>query len=168
MSTRRCFVSYHHDLDEDYAIALRDWLSGTTVMDYSLKDDISHLTDEGIYQTIRKKMRRCSVTVVLIGESTGSRKWIDWELWASLREYNNATDPLRSFRANGLLGIFLPTVSHDIPDRFRDNIESRFAVSMKWENVERDFYKKIDYAYWKRTHNRYQISNSRIRQLSDY
>lgn len=137
------------------------------VADYSLKDDIGHLTDETIYKKVREKMRSCSVTVVLIGERTGHRKWIDWELWASLRVYNHPTDPYKSFKPNGLLGIFLPTDSHSIPDRFQDNIDSGYAVNMKWENLERDFESKVNLAYWKRTNNDYKIDNSRERQESN-
>jgi MTH538 TIR-like domain (DUF1863) len=137
------------------------------VADYSLKDDISHFTDETIYKKVREKMRTCSVTVVLIGERTGHRKWIDWEIWASLRSYTHPYDPYKSFKPNGLLGIFLPTDSHSIPDRFQDNLNSGFAISMKWKNLERDFESKVNWAYWSRTNIDYKIDNRRDRQESN-
>lgn len=164
---RNCFVSYHHDRDQKYISKLRRVISQMKVADYSLKDDIGHLTDETIYKKVREKMRSCSVTVVLIGERTGHRKWIDWEIWASLRGYTHPTDPYKSFKPNGLLGIFLPTDSYSIPDRFQDNIDSGYAVNMKWENLERDFESKVNLAYWKRTNNDYKIDNSRERQESN-
>lgn len=164
---RNCFVSYHHEMDQKYISKLRRVISQMKVADYSLKDDIGHLTDETIYKKVREKMRSCSVTVVLIGERTGHRKWIDWEIWASLRGYNHPTDPYKSFKPNGLLGIFLPTESHSIPDRFQDNIDSGYAVNMKWKNLERDFESKVNLAYWKRTNNDYKIDNSRERQESN-
>lgn len=164
---RNCFVSYHHERDQKYISKLRRVISQMKVADYSLKDDIGHLTDETIYKKVREKMRSCSVTVVLIGERTGHRKWIDWEIWASLRGYTHPTDPYKSFKPNGLLGIFLPTDSHSIPDRFQDNIDSGYAVNMKWENLERDFESKVNLAYWKRTNNDYKINNSRERQESN-
>jgi len=109
-------------------------------------------------------MRNCSVTIVLVGERTGHRKWIDWEIWASLRGYTHPYDTSRSFKPNGLLAIFLPTESYSIPNRLQDNINSGYAVSMKWENLKRDFESKVNYAYWNRTNVPYKIDNSRERQ----
>ncbi len=164
---RNCFVSYHHDNDQEYVEELRDTISGMRVADYSLKDDISHLKEETIYKKVREKMRTCSVTIVLIGTKTGHRKWIDWEIWSSLRAYNHA-DPLKSFKPNGLLAIYLPVKSHSIPDRLQDNIKSGYAVSMKWENLEKDFESKVNWAYWNRTKVPRKIVNTRKLQESDY
>lgn len=113
-------------------------------------------------------MRNCSVTVVLVGSRTGHRKWIDWEIWASLRGYTHPYDPLKSFKPNGLLAIYLPTDSHSVPDRLADNIKSGYAVSMKWENLERDFESKVNYAYWNRTNVARKIDNGRERMEEDY
>lgn len=165
---RNCFVSYHHERDQKYLSKLRNVISEMKVADYSLKDDIGHLTDETIYKKVRNKMRNCSVTVVLIGELTGHRKWIDWEIWASLRGYTHPYDPLLSFKPNGLLAIFLPGEDHSVPDRLQDNIDSGYAVSMKWKNLENDFESKVNYAYWNRTNNAYKIDNSRERLENDY
>ncbi|HMU46121.1 MAG TPA: TIR domain-containing protein [Chitinophagaceae bacterium] len=165
---RNCFVSYHHDWDQKYIHKLRNKISGMSVADYSLKDDIGHFTEETIYKKVREKMRSCSVTIVLIGERTGHRKWIDWEIWASLRGYTHSYDPLLSFKPNGLLAIYLPTESHSVPPRLQDNIESGYAVSMKWKNLEEDFESKVNYAFWKRTNNLYKINNSRERQERNY
>lgn len=166
--SRNCFVSYHHSRDQEYLSKLRKMIAGMMVSDYSLKDDIGHLTDETIYKKIRGKMRNCSVTIVLIGERTGHRKWIDWEIWASLRGYTHPYDTLKSFKPNGLLGIYLPTSFHSVPDRLQDNIDSGYAVSMKWENLERDFESKVNYAYWNRMNINYKINNSRDRQDDNY
>lgn len=166
--TRNCFVSYHHENDQKYLSKLRKVISGMKVADYSLKDDIGHFTDETIYKKVREKMRNCSVTVVLIGDRTGHRKWIDWEIWASLRAYNHPTDNYKSFKPNGLLAIYLPVEKHSIPERLKDNITSGYAISMKWENLERDFESKVNFAYWNRTNNAYKIINNRKRLDSDY
>ena len=157
---RNFFVSYHHNYDQKYVSALRKIKQGMKVADYSLKEDISEYTDEEIYRVIRNKMRACSVTVVLIGERTGHRKWIDWELWASLRAYRNSRNPKRSFRPKGLVAIYLPTVSHSVPDRLQANIDSGYAVSMRWKNIERDFESKINYAIWKRDNASHEIKNN--------
>ncbi len=165
---RNCFVSYHHERDQHYLKKLRKLISKVMVADYSLKDDIGHLTEETIYKKVREKMRTCSVTIVLVGERTGHRKWIDWEIWASLRGYTHPYDRFKSFKPNGLLAIYLPVESHSIPNRLKDNIESGYAVSMKWENIEKDFESKVNYAHWSRTNVSYKIDNSRERMDEDY
>ncbi len=101
---RNCFISYHHENDEEALLKLRKIVSGQALFDDSLKEDISEYSDDTIYQYIRDKMRRSYVTIVLIGERTGDRMWIDWELWASLRRYTHPYDYRRSFYPNGLLG----------------------------------------------------------------
>lgn len=166
--SRNCFISYHHNNDQRYINKLRKVVKSMKVSDYSLKDDIGHLTDETIYKKVRSKMRTCSVTVVLIGSRTGHRKWIDWEIWASLRGYQHPFDTKKSFKPNGLLVIYLPGENHSIPDRLNDNIKSGYAVSMKWKNLERDFESKVNYAYWKRNNAASKIRNSRKRQEQNY
>jgi hypothetical protein len=39
---------------------------------------------------------------------------------------------------------------------------------MKWENLERDFESKVNYAYWNRTTVPRKIDNSRERMKDDY
>ncbi len=113
---RNCFVSYHHERDQHYVRKLRKL---------------------AIFQTIRYirkfaiRPRACSVTVVLIVERTGHINWIDWEIWASLRAYNHPLDPMKSFKPNGLLAIFLPVESHSVPNGLQDNIDSGYAVSFE-------------------------------------
>nr|WP_282597825.1 TIR domain-containing protein [Croceivirga thetidis] len=153
-------MSYHHNYDRKYVRALRKAKRGMRVADYSLKKDISNYTDQEIYKVIRNKMRSCSVTIVLIGERTGHRKWIDWELWASLRGYKNSKDPRRSFRPKGLLAIYLPVKYHSVPERLQANIDSGYAVSMNWRNLERDLESKINYAVWKRDNASHEIDNT--------
>ncbi|SEE18432.1 MTH538 TIR-like domain [Tenacibaculum sp. MAR_2010_89] len=157
---RNYFLSYHHEYDQGYVKILRSSKEGMRIADYSLKENISSLTDEKIYQIIREKMRSCSVTIILIGEMTGHRKWIDWEIWASLRGYKNNKNPLKSFKPKGLLAIYLPTKSHSIPERLQQNIDSGYAVSMNWRNIERDLESKINYAIWKRDNTTHKIKNT--------
>ncbi len=136
--TRNCFISYHHNNDQGYLSKLRKVVKSMKVSDYSLKNNIGHLTDETIYKKVRSKMRTCSVTVILIGTRTGHRKWIDWEIWASLRGYQHPFDSKKSFKPNGLLAIYLPGENHSVPIRLYDNIKSGYAVSMKWKNLDKD------------------------------
>jgi hypothetical protein len=165
---RNCFVSYHHDYDQEFLYELRRIKEGMKISDHSMKDDIGHLSDETIYKKIREKMRNCSVTIVLIGSKTGHRKWIDWEIWASLRGYSHPTDPKKSFRPNALLAIYLPGSEHSVPDRLQDNIDSGYVVSMRWRNLKRDFESKVNYAIWKRDNEFRSINNSRPKVDRNY
>lgn len=165
---KNCFLSYHHENDEHYVDELRKLCVGNYLIDYSLKYDISHLTDDTIYKKIRDKLRRSSVTIILIGERTGDRLWIDREIWASLRGYDHPYDWTRSFKPNGLLGIYLPEHTLCVPDRLQDNIDSGYAVTMKWRNVERDLEKKVELAAFNRSTKRHLIRNERVRMDDNY
>lgn len=165
---RNCFISYHHENDEEKLLDFRRVFSGQGLFDYSLKEDMSDFTDETIYQYIRNKMRRSSVTIILIGEQTGDRMWIDWELWASLRRYTHPYDYRRSFLPNGLLGIYLPVENHCIPDRLQDNIDSGYAVTMKWRNIKRDLAVNVEQAFINRETKAKKIDNSRNKLIDNY
>lgn len=69
-----------------------------------------------------------TITLVLIGACTHSRRFVDWEIKASLRQ-----GP--SYTPNGLLGILLPSAggSAHLPPRFADN----------WNRDERDCYARF-------------------------
>ena len=98
------------------------------------------MTDDKILAEIRQNhLKDSTVTIVLIGSETANRKWIDWEIYASLRPYSSRS-------RNGLLGIYLPTAD-ETPARLQDNIDSGYAVTMKWENISWQLRSKIDEAY---------------------
>ena len=72
-----------------------------------------------------------TVTVVLIGDETGGRAWIDWEIYHSLRE-RQGTLARPGVTRNGLLGIRLPyAFSHWVPDRLQKNVPS-MGVIIDW------------------------------------
>lgn len=56
-----------------------------------------------------------TVTIVLIGQCTHSRRYVDWEIKSSLRR--------GSYTPNGLLGIVLPSQGNSahLPPRFAEN-----------------------------------------------
>jgi hypothetical protein len=163
---RNCFISYHHDRDQEYLEELRQY-KRKGAFDYSLKEDISDFTNDTIYKHVRKKMYRCSVTIVLIGNRTGHRKWIDWELWASLRPYSHPWDSSKNFIPNGLVGVYLPVYNHSVPDRLQDNIDSTFAVTLDWDDIEDELENAIEEAYLKRVNRSYLIDNSRERMIKN-
>ena len=86
---------------------------------------------------------------------TANRKWVDWEIYASLRPYGERS-------RNGLLGIYLPTAG-ETPARLQDNIDSGYAVTMKWENISWQLESKIEEAYNNRNKSDL-VRNSRKRR----
>ncbi|EES50766.1 TIR domain-containing protein [Clostridium botulinum] len=137
----KVFVSYHHANDQSRANHLRDtYGSDNTLIDRSLADSYDNKTDDEILALIRKNhLKDSTVTIVLIGSETSKRKWVDWEIYSSLRPYGDRS-------RNGLLGIYLPTAG-DTPARLQDNIDSGYAVTMKWENISWQLSSKIDEAF---------------------
>lgn len=154
----KVFVSYHHANDQKRADHIRDVYSeNNTLIDRSLQDAYDDKTDDEILAAIRTfHLKNSTVTIVLIGSETANRKWVDWEIYSSLRPYGERS-------RNGLLAIYLPDAG-DVPARLKDNIDSGYAVTMKWENISWQLESKIEEAYNKRD-QWYLIENSRPRRV---
>jgi len=137
----KVFVSYHHANDQKAADYLRTkYGENNTLLDRSLDEAYEDMTDDDILAAIRTEhLKDSTVTIVLIGSETAKRKWVDWELYASLRPYGKRS-------RNGLLGIFLPSAGM-VPERLQDNIDSGYALTMKWENISWQLERKIEEAY---------------------
>lgn len=151
----KVFVSYHHAKDQLKADYIRThYGENDTLIDRSLESAYIGLSDDMILSKIRTDhLKYSTVTIVLIGEETSNRKWVDWEINASLRPYGDRT-------INGLLGIYLPSAK-ETPKRLQDNIDSGYAVTMKWENISWQLEQKIQEAYNNRSKS-YLINNSRV------
>lgn len=155
--THKVFVSYHHANDQKQADYLRThYGDNNTLLDRSLSEAYENMTDDEILAAIRTEhLKDTTVTIVLIGSETAYRKWIDWEIYASLRPYGSRT-------RNGLLGIFLPSAGK-VPERLQDNISSGYAVTMKWENISWQLEDKIQQAFNNRNIS-WNVVNSRPRR----
>lgn len=79
---------------------------------------------------------------MLIGSETGGRKWVDWEIYNSLRqgEGNNR---------NGLLGVKIKYKQHWDPERLEDNIPE-MGLIIDWPRNKRTLSNAIEEAYGKR------------------
>jgi hypothetical protein len=88
---------------------------------YDDEDFINSSDTAYVMQQIKKKyLNDSTVTIVLLGTCTHSRRYIDWEIKASLQQ-GEATP-------SGLLGIVLPSLSN------APNLPNRFALN--WSNDE--------------------------------
>ncbi len=117
----KVFISYHA-VD---AVEVLEFIEGNTDVfiprAIGMEEDGSDIIDSTnvayIRQTIKSKfLRDSTVTLVAIGECTWARKFVDWEIYTSLR-----SDPT----PNGLLAVQLPSVagsSPSIPARLSANL----------------------------------------------
>lgn len=158
---RNIFVSYAHRLDQDVVNEFRRKF-GTDQMvfsDRSLENmDIGHLSDETIKNLyIKPKIRNSSVTIILIGEETGGRWWVDWEIYYSLVHTKNNG-------RNGLLGIKIPHKRHFIPRRLEENLNMGLIIDMPKDRYTLE--KAIEQAYSMR--NNYPNLSSPLRKRNSY
>ena len=116
----KCFVSYHVD-DIDEVTTFLDKFGSEFIprsVGVTEEDDFVNSDNaEYIKRRIREEyLTDSTVTIVLLGECTWSRRFVDWEISSSLR---NDTANKRS----GLLAIPLPSMNNTsrLPDRVKDN-----------------------------------------------
>jgi len=130
---RSVFLSYHHSGDQQYYDALTRFLHDTyeIIYDNSLDRIIDSEDASYVLQRIRENfVKGSSCTIVLCGADTPWRKYVDWEIKATLD------------MMHGLLGVNLPTNRRNenghsiVPDRLHDNIQSGYAVWTDWTTFE--------------------------------
>lgn len=142
---RNVFVSYAHRLDQKEVDDFRLKFGSEKMVfsDRSLENqDLGHLSDETIKNNyIKPKLRNTSVTIILIGQETGGRWWVDWEIYYSLLK-------LEGNDRSGLLGILLPNKKHFIPQRLLDNQNMGLIINMPKD--KRELENAIEEAYKKR------------------
>lgn len=127
LTRRSVFVSYHHELDQDYY----GYFSRLTedhygvVNDNSSQDIFDSANPEYVIQQIRdKNITGTSCTFVLCGPQTWGRKYVDWEIKATLD------------KEHALIGIALPNnPAGFVPERLYANIQSGYALWLSWASI---------------------------------
>lgn len=127
---RKVFVSYHHGGDQPYYDELtRLYHSELEALTDNSLDRVIESDDPGyIMRRIREvHLMGSSCTIVLCGAGTPGRKYVDWEIQASLNQ------------SMGIVGIMLPTIRLGAnnqgsfkPKRLQDNIDSGYALWVGW------------------------------------
>lgn len=120
---------------------------------------INSSNPEYVMTQIRHKyLMDTTVTIVLIGSCTHSRRYVDWELKSSLRH--------GSYTPNGLLGIVLPSQGNAayLPPRFQanwseDNLNS-YARYISYPKTLEELSGYIEDAHSARTKRAHLIKNS--------
>lgn len=162
----KAFVSYHAD-DAD---EVKDFIDEyghvfiPRVIGVSDEDDFvdSHDVDY-VMQCIRDKyLRDSTVTIVLIGGCTWARRYIDWEIYSTLRR-----DRLNGL--SGLMAITLPSVSaysNSLPERLQDNVTGYDLYARWWKYPTSDSQLRscVDDAFNARSTRDHLLENGRARK----
>jgi len=129
---RKVFISYHHDSDQDFYNTFSTVFSAgfEVVQDNSLARAVDSDDTDYVIRRIREEyITGTSCTIVLCGPQTRWRKYVDWEIKATLD------------KGHGLIGIILPNNPPAMlggvhkPERLQDNVDSRYAVLDSWANL---------------------------------
>ncbi len=128
---RKIFVSYFHHGDQAYynELSLKYSEIYDVIHDNSLDREIQSDNTEYVMRRIREDfITGSSCAIVLCGLLTSGRKFVDWEISATLQ------------KQHGLIGVKLPPLkvvedSCDKPPRLQDNIDSGYAIWLWWEDI---------------------------------
>lgn len=123
-SKPRLFVSYHHGNDQTWYDAFVKYFgtANEVFTDRSLDRRIDSANHDYTMSVIRGEyIKGTSVTIVLCGTETWKRKYVDWEIKATLD------------KQHALLAVILPTNTTRVaPKRLHENIQSGYAVWTNW------------------------------------
>jgi hypothetical protein len=158
---RKIFVSYHHGGDQVYYNAF----CGTFCHQYDVIYDSSleRIIDSEDVDYVRRRICEdyvtgSSCTVVLVGRDTWGRKYIDWEIDATLE------------REHGLIGVQLPSAPVSlvgrvrVPERLLDNIATGYALWITWSEFTHHPANLTSFIETARGRSKYLINNSRARR----
>lgn len=173
---RKCFISYHHDDEAEVEKFIEDFDRDRDVLiargiGASMSGDIINSSNsEYTMSKIREKyLRDTTVTVVLVGRCTWARKFVDWEVAASLR--NTA-----AYNRNGLMAVTLPSVAsysgRKPPARVEDNMlgpdkDEGYARWWKYPTSSSALAGLIETAYEYRTSRSSLAKNGRLLRVNN-
>lgn len=122
---RKVFLAYHHSNQREVEDFVTRWCNTEKVFipkvlgATGIDDLINSSNPEYVMSQIRTRyLGDSTVTIALIGKCTHSRRYVDWEIKASLRR-------TQSEPPNGLIGILLPSQGNKahLPERLKSNWE---------------------------------------------
>ena len=159
---RKVFVSYHHGGDQGHYNAFSEAFHDTydIISDNSLEREIDSEDVAYVDRRIREDyVTGTSCTIVLVGTNTWGRKYVDWEIKATLD------------KGHGLIGVQLPTLGAGpdgtvaVPGRLYDNIQSGYAVWIKWAAITANAQACANYIEQANARDKRLIVNTRDRRL---
>lgn len=154
----KCFISYN-SADKVAVDEFCEKFSGSFIRrGLKMEEDIidSNNTDY-VMQRIRDLyLQDSTVTIVLIGKCTWARRFVDWEVQASLR---NPSDGY----PNGLVAIQLWQSYKTLPDRVKLNVDSDYSKFYEHPKSSNSLENMIDEAWAARFNKQHLINNPRDR-----
>ena len=154
----KCFISYN-SADKSAVDDFCDNFSGSFLRrGLKMEEDIIDSDDtDYVMRRIRELyLQDSTVTLVLIGRCTWARRFVDWEVQASLR------NPADGY-PNGLLAIQLWESYKTLPNRVSHNVDSGYAKFWEYPSGLRSLESMIDEAWEARFDKTHLIVNPRDR-----
>jgi hypothetical protein len=169
----KCFVSYHADDADEVEEFLENFghVFIPRVIGVSDDDDFIDSSDtDYVMDCIRETyLTDSTVTMVMVGACTWARRYVDWEIYSSLR--NDSRN-----RRSGLLAITLPSVAdiagRELPARVSDNGsgtdgDEGYARWWKYPSSADAVRSRIETAFEYRTSRAHLVENSRTRRTAN-
>lgn len=170
----KCFLSYHSQDSEEVLEFAENYKDVFIPKAIGVSEDapfIDSTNNDYIMDKIREVyLSDSTVTIVLVGACTWSRKFVDWEVYSSLRRD-------RVNRLNGLLAIELQSAKSlpgRLPARVSDNIirtaagtDTGYARYVSYPSSTTSLQSSIEDAFQARTSRAGLINNTRVRRVSN-
>ena len=159
MSERhKCFISYHKDDQKDVNDFCEKFSGSFILRGITMEEDIIESNDtDYVMRRIRELyLQDSTVTIVLIGKCTWARKFVDWEVQASLRNPKDGYP-------NGLVAIQLWESYKTLPNRVNLNVDSGYAKFYKYPSSTSSLDNIVDEAWNARFDLQSKIVNPRER-----
>ena len=146
----KSFIPYDHKDQVEVDKFIRDFdhkgdvlIARAVGSDETMETLIESDNPDYVMRRIREKyMSDSTVTIVFLGRNTWSRKFVDWEIAASLHQGPTVGKP------NGVIAILSPSLSKAIiPDRLRENWQSGYAKIYPYPKSKEQLSKWIDEAF---------------------
>jgi hypothetical protein len=164
----KVFISYHEADKDEVDAFVRTFDHNHDVFISRFLDMAQNVIDSTDTDYVMKRIRELylkdsTVTIVLIGKCTRSRRYVDWEIQSSLRSGGTITP-------NGLLGVKLNSYNKNgYPDRLNLNLKQNdqqkdcYARVMDYPTSISTLTSYIEDAFQARTSRRQWIDNPRER-----
>jgi hypothetical protein len=156
--SHKCFISYHA-ADKRAVDDFCEKFSGSFIRrGVEMEEDIIDSNDtDYVMRRIRELyLQDSTVTLVLIGKCTWARRFVDWEVQASLRQPKNGYP-------NGLVAVQLWESYTTLPNRVNLNVDSGYAKFYKYPGSSNSLTNMIDEAWDARSDRANLIKNPRDR-----
>lgn len=165
MARHKVFLSFHHDDLQTVLAFIKRFDTAEDAFIYraiAMPDDVINSDDpDYVMSRIRSNfLSDSTVTLVLVGNCTWSRKFVDWEIQASLRQ------PANGF-PNGLVSVILDgsKTQATLPERLRINVQSGYAKFYAYPSSGQSLSAWIHEAFLARTSLAAKIVNPRARRV---